>query len=177
MALEGLKECTRCKISSTRKKVVEPSWKLMGDTTSGMIITDMPTKREDLTGEFSDTYWKLVDSVLKDFNKSLPYYHVTSVIRCCPETNRYPSEEEIKNCMSWLLQEITMFKPKAVIFFGEQCAKQFIKVDKSLINCVFETRMSPRTLVTYNPKALRRNTDNFISFKSAIRQFIRYSLV
>ena len=113
---------------------------------------------------------------MKEFNSSLGYFHITSVIKCCPEVNRYPSQEEIQSCRLWLLQEIMTFQPKSVIFFGDHCAKEFIKVEGSLINKIFETRFSKKTIVTHNPKSLRKNTDSFIEFKSAMRKFIGYCL-
>jgi uracil-DNA glycosylase family 4 len=142
----------------------------------GIIITDSPTKREELSGKLNDTYWKTINKVLEELGYTISQFHITSVIKCSPEVNRYPEDEEISACSENLLPEMLKIKPKCVLFLGEHCAQYYIKKEFSLMNKAFQTRFCNVVIVTHNPKGLIENTDKYLEFKSAVRKFLQVVL-
>jgi uracil-DNA glycosylase len=61
--------------------------------------------------------------------------YFAAVCRCFPGksssgTDRVPAPEEIRNCSSWMNQEINILKPRLVIPVGRVAISQFIKFTK-----------------------------------------------
>jgi len=167
--MEELKNCNLCKLASTRKNILIPCF----TSAKGMIVSENPTSKEDKSGIYSDPSWKKVESALEYYGHRIDEFYVTSGIKCAPEVNRYPSQEEIKNCSKFFLKEISEIKPKAILFLGESIAKYYVHVDAyTYINRKFKTRLCDDVYVTYNPKSLRSGTQENDEFRGIFRQFI-----
>lgn len=170
----NINDCKRCEISRSRNKIVIPQ--LQKPKYSGMIISECPTKKEDRSGQFDDLYWKELDVIFQNFGYNLDVFYRTAIIKCYPGCNRYPLHQEIENCSHYFAQELVDIQPKAILFLSEQCAKEYIKDEKVVVNKRYETKFCKNVIVTYNPRSLIAGTDSYITFKSVVRKFISYCI-
>lgn len=172
--IQELKQCIRCEIAKTRTNVVCPKFEV--PKYRGMVIAEVPSKKEDRSGLFSDTYWKTTEVLFRDFGYNLNDFYVTSVIKCYPNQNRYPTKEEIGNCSHFFSQEVALVKPKSVLYLGISGAREYIKVDNVVMNREYQTSFCEKVIVAENPKSLIENTNEYKIFKSIVRKFIGYCI-
>jgi len=166
--MRGIMICEKCQIAKTRKNIVESEF--VGPYI-GMIVAEAPTKREDRTGKFTDPYWQVIKEIMISFNQKIENYFITAVIKCYPGSNRYPEPHEIQNCSTHFSLEVQKIQPKAILFLSEHCAKEYIKED-IIVNHRYETSFCKNVVVTYNPKAVIVDSDEYMKLKSVIRKFI-----
>jgi len=79
--------------------------------------------------------------------------YFAAVCRCFPGKNsgggdRVPAPDEIRNCSSWLDQEIAILKPRLIIPVGRLAIGQFIECTKleHVIGCAFRVRRAERNV-------------------------------
>ena len=169
--MEELKECMLCGLADTRSNIAIPAFS--PPKIRGMIVSENPTAKENLTGKFTDPSWSKVQRALELYGHNINDFYITSGIKCAPEVNRYPEKSEIQNCSKFFLKEVAIVQPKAILFLGESIAKFYVHVDAyTYINRKFKTRLCESIYVTYNPKSLRRDTPEHDDFSAIFRQFI-----
>lgn len=172
--LEKLQACTKCKLSETRRSVCIPSFSQ--PIKKGMIVTDCPTKKEDVSGSYTDAHWRIIDKVLSETNDSISNYYITSAIKCIPESNRYPNDNELTNCSEYLIQEVALVQPKVILVLSEQIAKVFMPQEKEiLVNKMYQSRFAKVVLVSHNIKSIREGTDKFNEFKMSVKKFVLFA--
>ena len=58
-------------------------------------------------------------SISRDDGTEVKCIYITSAVKCAPPNNK-PTPSEVKTCVGkWLINEITMVKPKAIVVLGE----------------------------------------------------------
>jgi DNA polymerase len=139
-----------------------------------MFVEEIPTEEENKSGLLGGKFWNVVEENIKPYNVSLNNIYCTSVIKCRPKQNRYPTQEEVLNCFQYLIEEINSVKPQILVFFGKSCFKYFVHVEGGFetFNKIFLTRLCQKTIVTYNPLSLIKTSDDYLRFKSILRRII-----
>lgn len=54
-----------------------------------------------------------------------------NTVKCRPPENRVPNDEEKSACRKFLVAQIDIVKPQAIILCGATALKSFIELDKS----------------------------------------------
>lgn len=166
--LEKLKEialeCKKCKLCLTRKNVVfgegNPNAKLM-------FIGEGPGKTEDETGRpFVGRAGELLTRIIeKGIQIPRREVYIANVVKCRPtvemkgEKDRPPDPEEIQSCSPFLVRQIELIQPKAIIALGNP-ASQFLLNTKigvtKLRGKVYYYKSIP-VIATYHPSYVLRN--------------------
>lgn len=150
--------CRRCDLSRTRQKVVfsdgNPRARLM-------VVGEAPGAREDETGlAFVGPAGRLLDLLLAsvDLSRETSVY-ICNVLKCRPPGNRNPLPSEIEACTPFLIRQIELIAPAALLAVGTFAA-QFLTGREAPIGTlrgeVFSYQGVP-LVVTYHPAALLRN--------------------
>jgi DNA polymerase len=150
--------CTRCALAGTRTTVVfsdgSPDARVM-------VVGEAPGANEDRTGlPFVGAAGKLLDLMLAsvDLSREESVY-ICNVLKCRPPGNRNPQSEEISACSPFLLRQIELVRPEAILAVGTFAA-QLLTVSQDALGklrgTVYRYEGVPM-VVTYHPAALLRN--------------------
>ena len=108
--------CNKCKLCSTRQNVVfgvgNPNTKLM-------FIGEGPGGDEDRQGEpFVGKAGQLMDKAFDVVGIKREEVYIANIVKCRPPHNRDPEEDEIKECMDYLRNQVMIIKPKIIVLLG-----------------------------------------------------------
>jgi DNA polymerase len=160
-SLEELREvalgCPRCRLSETRTHVVFGE----GSPTADLVIVgEAPGADEDRTGRpFVGRAGKLLDLLLASVGFPRQAVYICNVLKCRPPGNRNPQPEEIAACSPYLLRQIELIAPRAILAIGTFPAQTLLATSETIGRLRGRVhRFEGVPLVpTYHPAALLRN--------------------
>ncbi len=150
-------ECTRCRLHERRTTVV------FGDGNPDaelMFIGEGPGQHEDEQGlPFVGRSGQLLSTLLERVGLSRPEVYIANVVKCRPPGNRDPREDEIASCKGYLVEQIKLVDPAAVVTLGNFSTKLLLKTQVGI------TRMRGQAypwwgrhvVPTFHPAAALRN--------------------
>lgn len=151
--------CTRCGLSDSRTQVVfadgSPDARLM-------VVGEAPGANEDETGlPFVGAAGKFLDLLLAtvDLSREESVY-ICNVLKCRPPGNRNPEPAEIETCSPYLLKQIEIVRPRAILAVGSFSAQLLTGRDKTALGKLrgeVHSYQGVPLVVTYHPAALLRN--------------------
>lgn len=160
---EGLREialgCTRCGLSNGRTQVVfsdgPPNARLM-------VVGEAPGANEDASGvPFVGMAGQFLDLLLATVGLSRrDSVYIANVLKCRPPGNRDPQPDEIAACSPFLLKQIDLVKPRALLAVGSFSARLLTGRDGVALGKLrgsVHTYHGVPLVVTYHPAALLRN--------------------
>lgn len=160
-SLDALREvalgCPRCRLSETRTHVVFGE----GSPTAELVIVgEAPGADEDRTGRpFVGRAGKLLDLLLASVGLPREAVYICNVLKCRPPGNRNPQPEEIAACSPYLLRQIELIAPRAILAIGTFPAQTLLATTETIGRLRGRVhRYEGVPLVpTYHPAALLRN--------------------
>ncbi len=150
-----VEKCRSCSLWQTRTKAVPGE----GATGGLMLVGEAPGRDEDLQGRpFVGRAGKLLESFLSAAGLSREGVYITNAVKCRPPGNRRPKSEEIAACRLYLLEEIELVRPSAVLMMGSSAAYALLgkRSVVSLRKKEFTVQGVPAR-VTFHPAAMLRN--------------------
>lgn len=151
--------CTRCGLSKGRTQVVfsdgAPNARLM-------VVGEAPGANEDETGlPFVGAAGKFLDLLLAsvDLSREESVY-ICNVLKCRPPGNRNPEPSEIETCAPFLLKQIEVVAPKAILAVGSFSGQLLTGQEKTALGKLrgqVHSYHGVPLVVTYHPAALLRN--------------------
>ncbi len=124
-----------------------------------MLVGEAPGRDEDQQGRpFVGRAGKLLESCLSSIGLSRESVYITNVIKCRPPGNRRPKSKEITACRPYLLEEIKLARPLAILLMGSSAAYALLgkRSVVSLRKKEFAVQGVP-AMVTFHPAAILRN--------------------
>lgn len=153
-----VQECTKCKLSETRKNVV---FGMGNPNASIMLIGEGPGQREDELGiPFVGKSGQLLDNILAACGFSREeHIFIGNIVKCRPPNNRDPLPEEKDECIEYLHRQIEMINPQILVLLGRVALQGLIDPKASITKCrgnwiEWQDRW---VMPTYHPSALLRN--------------------
>jgi uracil-DNA glycosylase family 4 len=159
---QAVLSCAHCDLQQTRTQAVFG----VGVATPELVVVgEAPGAEEDRQGEpFVGRAGQLLDRMLAaiDCARSKNVF-IANVLKCRPPNNRDPHVDEIAACRGWLLRQLELLQPKAILCVGRFAAQTLLETDQPLSRLRGPAkllRVSPeRTVplfVTYHPAYLLR---------------------
>lgn len=123
--------CQKCSLSSNRTQVVTGRGNRYADL---LAIGEAPGEREDKTGrpfvgKSGQLLRKMLAAVGIDPKKDV---YFTNLVRCRPPDNCLPTDQEIKACQSYLIDEIRLVRPKVILAIGATATKALTQKKQSI---------------------------------------------
>jgi DNA polymerase len=155
---EDLGDCTRCPLHQQgRKQIVfgvgNPQAELM-------FVGEAPGADEDTKGEpFVGRAGQLLNNMIAAMGLKREEVYIANIIKCRPPGNRTPLPAECAVCSPFLLRQIDVIQPKAIVALGAVAAKTLLAVNQpmnALRGHWFEFRGVPLA-ATFHPAYLLRN--------------------
>lgn len=150
-------ECKRCALWENRKNVVIGRGNKQADL---MLVGEAPGEEEDKQGRaFVGKAGQLLAMALSALSIEQEDYYICNIIKCRPQNNRTPYEEEIESCKPYLDRQIDMIKPKVIVLMGNTAASSIInkKVKITRQRGTWDVYKGIPVLLTYHPAALLRD--------------------
>ena len=130
--LDALKEeCLECAECPLRKGARQVVFGVGNENADIMFVGEGPGEQEDIQGEpFVGKSGQLLDKYLElinlDRNKNI---YIANIVKCRPEGNRDPGEEEQDVCIGWLRRQVREINPKIIVCLGRIAAQKLISAD------------------------------------------------
>ncbi len=150
--------CTRCNLGRLGRKqmvfgVGNPRAELM-------FVGEGPGADEDEQGEpFVGRAGQLLNKMIEAMGLKRSEVYIANVVKCRPPGNRTPERDECETCSPFLMRQIEVIKPKALVALGAVAAKNLLQVNDSmgaLRSRSYDFR-GARLFVTYHPAYLLRD--------------------
>jgi DNA polymerase len=155
---EDLGECTRCVLSRLGRKTI-----VFGEGNPDadlMFVGEGPGADEDEQGRpFVGRAGQLLNKMIEAMGLKREQVYIANVVKCRPPGNRTPEREEIETCSPFLLRQIAVIQPKAIVALGAVAARCLLGLNESMAKLRgrwFDFR-STRLAVTYHPAFLLRD--------------------
>lgn len=130
IARQKCESCMGCALANSRSNVVFGE----GNPSSAKIVLigEAPGEMEDECGRpFVGRAGQLMDEFLADAGISRDNdIYMINTVKCRPPENRVPSEEEKAACHKFLVAQIDIIKPDAIVLCGATVLKTFVELDK-----------------------------------------------
>jgi uracil-DNA glycosylase len=154
---EDIGDCTRCRLHKGRTNLVFG----VGDVNADlMFIGEGPGADEDAKGEpFVGRAGQLLNNMISAMGIKREDVYIANVVKCRPPSNRTPEKDECDTCSPFLMRQIDVIKPKAIVALGAVAAKNLLAVNDSMANLRgrwYDFR-DAKLLVTYHPAYLLRD--------------------
>jgi len=155
---EDIGDCTRCKLHQQgRKQIVFGVGNPKADL---MFIGEAPGADEDMKGEpFVGRAGQLLTNMIKAMGLSREEVYIANVIKCRPPGNRQPERDECETCSPFLMRQISVVKPKAIVALGAVAAKTLLAINAPMSEFRghwYDFR-GTKLAVTYHPAFLLRD--------------------
>lgn len=131
MVREALGECTRCRLSQGRNRIVfgdgDPDAELM-------FIGEGPGAEEDRRGlPFVGRAGELLTSMIeKGLGISRSEVYICNIVKCRPPDNRTPLADEAATCRPFLDGQIAAVQPRVIVALGKPAASLLLGRDVSI---------------------------------------------
>jgi uracil-DNA glycosylase len=154
---EDLGECTRCKLHSTRHKIVFGD----GNPKAELVfVGEGPGADEDAQGlPFVGRAGKLLTQMIEAMGLQRKDVYICNVVKCRPPGNRQPEEDEVSTCSPFLFRQIDVIAPKVIVCLGAVAAKALLQTNRGISQFRGEWLefRGRKLLATYHPAYLLRN--------------------
>jgi len=155
---DDLGDCTRCRLHKQgRKQIVfgvgNPKAELM-------FIGEAPGADEDQQGEpFVGRAGQLLNNMIKAMGLRREDVYIANIIKCRPPGNRTPERDECDTCSPFLMRQIAVIRPKAIVALGAVAAKTLLAINAPMSEFRghwYDFR-GTKLAVTYHPAFLLRD--------------------
>ena len=155
---EDLGDCTRCRLHKQgRKQIV---FGVGNPTAELMFVGEAPGADEDLQGEpFVGRAGQLLNNMIKAMGLEREQVYIANIIKCRPPGNRTPERDECETCSPFLMRQIEVIKPKAIVALGAVAAKTLLAINAPMgeLRGRWYDFRGTKLAVTYHPAFLLRD--------------------
>jgi DNA polymerase len=184
-ALEAIRadigECTRCRLHKGRTNLVFGVGNPNADL---MFVGEGPGADEDHQGEpFVGRGGQLLNNMIAAMGLKRQDVYIANIVKCRPPQNRAPERDEADTCAAFLMRQISVIQPKAIVALGATAAKNLLGLNDSMSNLRghaydFIPRGSStppiKLFVTYHPAFLLRDPRQKKETWKDLQQVMRY---
>src|ERR1700746_2749319 len=155
---EDIGDCTRCRLHKQGRKQIVFG---VGNPNADLIfIGEAPGADEDQQGEpFVGRAGQLLNNMIKAMGLRREDVYIANIIKCRPPNNRTPERDECETCSPFLMRQIEVIGPKAIVALGAVAAKTLLAINapmSELRGRWYDFR-GTKLAVTYHPAFLLRD--------------------
>jgi DNA polymerase len=161
---ERVMECSRCKLATTRTKLVFGE----GNPDPNIVfIGEGPGKNEDLTGRpFVGRSGELLTRIIeRGIGIPRSEVYIANIVKCRPTVDmkmvkdRPPDREELESCTPFLLEQLKILEPKVIVTLGSPATKFLLntKIGITKLRGKWGEFAGIPVMPTYHPSYVLRN--------------------
>ncbi len=152
-----LGECTRCKLHTTRHKIV------FGDGSAAaklVFVGEGPGADEDAQGlPFVGRAGKLLTQMIEAMGLKREQVYICNVVKCRPPGNRPPEKDEVDACSPFLFRQLDVIRPQVIVCLGATAFQTLLQTNRSISHYRGDwlDYRGYKMMATYHPAYLLRN--------------------
>jgi uracil-DNA glycosylase family 4 len=149
--------CPRCGLAATRHHVVFGEGAADAEV---MVVGEAPGQEEDRTGRpFVGRAGKLLELLLASVGLPREKVYICNVLKCRPPNNRNPMADEVEACSPYLVRQVELIRPRAILALGNFAAHTLLRTDTGIsrLRGKVHTYRGVPLIPTYHPAALLRS--------------------
>ena len=164
MNANEVKACTLCGLSKTRTQTVfgegDPNAKLV-------FVGEGPGQNEDETGRpFCGRAGDLLNKMIGAMGLNRSDVFICNVVKCRPPQNRNPMTDEVEACWPYLMRQLQIISPKAIVTMGNPATQKLLQTNKGITGLRGNWQSLPEladslggipVMPTFHPAYLLRN--------------------
>jgi len=154
---QDLGECTRCKLHRHRTNIVFG----VGNAKAQLVfVGEGPGHDEDVQGlPFVGRAGRLLTQMIEAMGLKREDVYICNIIKCRPPENRTPEKDEIANCSPFLVRQLSVIAPRAIVCLGSVATQCLLGTNKSIshLRGQWFDYHGARLMATYHPAYLLRN--------------------
>lgn len=169
---EEVGECTRCKLSATRTRLV---FGVGAEETPLMFVGEAPGAEEDRRGEpFVGAAGQLLDRMIAAMGWTRETVYIANVLMCRPPGNRDPQPDEVSQCLPFLHKKIEVIRPRIIVALGKPATHALLSTTApiSALRGRFHEFRGIKVMPTFHPAFLLRSPDRKRDAWSDLKQVI-----
>ncbi|MGZ4131935.1 MAG: uracil-DNA glycosylase, partial [Actinomycetota bacterium] len=123
-------DCRKCGLAATRTQVVFG----VGDPDADLLfIGEAPGLHEDRQGEpFVGAAGQLLTRMLGEIGLAREQVYIANILKCRPPGNRDPLPDEIESCTPWLVEQVSLIQPRAIVTLGNFATKFVLQTQRGI---------------------------------------------
>ncbi len=123
--------CVKCGLAETRTKTVFGHGNAAARI---MFVGEAPGHDEDLSGEvFVGRAGQLLSKMIENgMGLKRKDVYICNILKCRPPNNRDPAPNEVLACKDYLLRQIQIIKPEAIIALGKPASQTLLNSRESI---------------------------------------------
>lgn len=150
-------DCARCKLHKGRKNIVFGVGNPDADL---MFIGEGPGHDEDIQGiPFVGRAGQLLTKIIEAMNFKREDVYIGNIVKCRPPNNRNPEPDEVATCIPFLIRQVELIRPKAIVCLGSVAAQNLLNTEEKItkLRGKFTKWQGIPVMPTYHPAFLLRN--------------------
>jgi uracil-DNA glycosylase len=157
-----LGDCRRCKLWSTRTKVVFGEGKAKAEL---MFVGEGPGADEDASGRpFVGRAGQLLTKMIEAIGMKREDVYIANVVKSRPPGNRAPEKDEVDACIPFLFRQIAAIQPRIIVTLGNPATQALLQTKIGITQLRGRFQEYPRireikVLPTFHPAYLLRSPD------------------
>ncbi len=155
---EAIGDCQRCKLAPSRTNLV---FGVGNEQAQLVFVGEAPGRDEDLRGEpfVGRAGQLLTEIIVKGMKIRREDVYIANIIKCRPPQNRNPEPDEIASCEPFLVRQLELIRPKAIVALGTFAAQTLLKTRTPItrLRGVWADYHGIPLMATFHPAYLLRN--------------------
>jgi len=157
-----LKDCRRCKLWSTRTKMVFGEGNEKAEL---MFVGEGPGADEDASGRpFVGRAGQLLTKMIAAIGMKREDVYIANVVKSRPPGNRAPEKDEVEACIPFLYRQIAAIRPRIIVALGNPATQALLQTKIGITQLRGKFQEYPRlqeikVLPTFHPAYLLRSPD------------------
>ena len=161
-ALAGVvRDCEKCALCKTRTQTVFGVGNIHADL---VFVGEAPGADEDAQGEpfVGKAGQLLTDIIVKGMKMKREDVYICNVLKCRPPNNRNPNPEEMSLCEPYLIEQLSLIRPKVICALGGVASKCLLQTEASVgqLRGRWHNYQGIPLRVTYHPAYLLRTPED-----------------
>ncbi len=151
-------DCQRCKLAPHRTQIVFGTGNPNADL---VFVGEAPGRDEDIRGEpfVGRAGQLLTEIIVKGMKIRREDVYIANIIKCRPPQNRNPEPDEIASCEPFLIRQLGILRPKAIVALGTFAAQALLKTRTPItrLRGTWADYQGVPLMPTFHPAYLLRN--------------------
>ena len=151
--------CTRCRLREHARNLVFGEG---SPDTDLMFVGEGPGQQEDVQGvPFVGPAGQLLTKIIEAIEWRREDVYIANIVKHRAPNNRNPQPDEIAACRPFLIQQIEIVQPKAIVALGRIAANALLETDEGItrLRGRLHDFMGAKLMPTFHPSYLLRNED------------------
>jgi len=127
---QRVRNCDKCRLAQTRTQTVFGE----GDPDAPIFfIGEGPGETEDKTGRpFVGRAGQLLDQMIVAMGLKREQVYIANIVKCRPPQNRAPAPDEVETCTPYLVRQIEIIRPRAIVTLGLPASKYMLSSNSTM---------------------------------------------